>query len=533
MKSEHSDAIVIGSGFGGAIAALRLGEHGVQTLVLERGRHWPITEEQDTFCTYREPDGRAAWLSDETVLFEPKPIPRFTGLLERLVEDGITVWCAAGVGGGSLVYNGCHYQPRREVFERVFPKEIPYDEMDSVYYPRVRSVVEPSPIPGDILASDFYLASRVFAEQAAFAGLGAKRLDIAIDWDVVREEIEGDKHPAAIAGEIWYGLNSGAKRSVDHNYLNRALKTGNVEIRALHRVTEIGEAGNGGYRIACERIDEQGNVLESLQFTTERLFLAAGSVGTTKLLVRAKGRQALRGLNEFVGKDWGNNGDTFATRYVSTRTNPDQGGTASVVIEHPDNPILPTSLIVYPEWDAPEGTLTTLGMTLPADLGECAYDPETGQAVVRWRSDTPANARMLDAVNLTYKLLNDANPYDLPPVGSLSFSGHFHCPVNGFPERSHLNAGQHEITSANGGITAHPIGGAVLGKACDWFGRVKGYQGLYVVDGAMVPGGCTAATNPAHTIAALAERCLETIIAEDFSRKPEARSRTEGVAEAI
>lgn len=64
------------------------------------------------------------------------------------------------------------------------------------------------------------------------------------------------------------------------------------------------------------------------------------------------------------------------------------------------------------------------------------------------------------------------------------------------------------------GGTAHPVGGAVLGKACDLYGRVKGYKGLYVVDGAMIPGS-TGATNPSLTIAALTERCVERIIAED------------------
>jgi cholesterol oxidase len=516
MKTEACQAIVIGSGFGGAVAALRLGEKGVKTLVLERGRGWAITPNEDTFCTYRKPDGRAAWLSNETVLFEPKPIDKYTGILERHVEDGITVWSACGVGGGSVVYNGCHYQPLRETFERVFPSEISYDEMDAVYYPRVRSVIKPSQIPGDILASEYYLSSRIFAEQASYAGLKVKRLDIAIDWDIVRQEMMGEKEPAAIAGEIWYGVNSGAKRSLDGNYLDLAVKTGNVEIRPLHLVTAISEGADGGFAVDCDEIDETGAVLSSRRYTTNRLFLGAGSMGTSKLLVEAKGRKTLPKLNDFIGKDWGNNGDTFATRYISTRTNPGQGGTASIVIEHADNPILPASFIVYPEWDAPEGTLTSLGMTLPTDLGEYTYDSASDRAQLHWRQDTEGNARMLDAVNHTYKLLNDANPYDMPPQGSLSFSGHFYCPINGFPEKSRLNAGKHDTTQANAGITAHPIGGAVLGKACDWYGRVQGYDGLYVVDGAMVPGGSTAATNPAHTIAALAERCMDSILSRDF-----------------
>jgi cholesterol oxidase len=63
--------------------------------------------------------------------------------------------------------------------------------------------------------------------------------------------------------------------------------------------------------------------------------------------------------------------------------------------------------------------------------------------------------------------------------------------------------------------TFHPLGGAVLGKACDLYGRVSGYRGLYVVDGALMPGS-TGGTNPSFTIAAMAERCMERILTEDI-----------------
>jgi cholesterol oxidase len=66
-----------------------------------------------------------------------------------------------------------------------------------------------------------------------------------------------------------------------------------------------------------------------------------------------------------------------------------------------------------------------------------------------------------------------------------------------------------------GDFTAHPLGGAVLGKATDDYGRVLGYDGLYVLDSAAIPGS-TGAVNPSLTISALAERNIERIIAEDL-----------------
>ncbi|MDE0086820.1 MAG: GMC oxidoreductase, partial [Candidatus Poribacteria bacterium] len=64
-------------------------------------------------------------------------------------------------------------------------------------------------------------------------------------------------------------------------------------------------------------------------------------------------------------------------------------------------------------------------------------------------------------------------------------------------------------------FTYHPLGGMVIGTACDFHGRVHNYPNLYVVDGSLLPGSCATA-NPSLTIAALAERNMETILKEDF-----------------
>jgi cholesterol oxidase len=338
---ERVKAVVIGSGFGGSVAAWHLGKAGVQTVVLERGRRWPITPEEDTFCTYRNPDGRAAWLNDETILFEPVPVEKYAGLLERKVEDGITVWTVAAVGGGSIVYNGVLYQPTRENFYRVFPQEVDYDEMDKVYYPRVVERMEASPIPEDLLETDYYLSTRVFLEQAKQAGLWTKLLNVAVNWDIVRQEINGEKKPAAIDGEIWYGINSGVKNSLDKNYLSQAEQTGHVEVRPLHIVTEIAEHPDGGFQVTCTEITEYGDEIAQKTIVCDYLFMGAGSVGSSEMLVKARDTGKLPRLSSDVGTGWGNNGDSFATRQVSVATNPGQGGPATAVAEHWDNPILP------------------------------------------------------------------------------------------------------------------------------------------------------------------------------------------------
>ena len=217
--ADFVPAIVVGSGFGGAVAALRLGQAGIDTVVLERGRRWPIRADGNTFATFEQPDGRAYWLREKTgeaLLGLPqleKSIDRYTGLLEVIEGDGIAIGAGAGVGGGSLVFNAIIVPPRREMFDRIFSNAIDFDEMEQVFFPRVRSVIQSSPIPADILATEYYRSSRVSLDQATAAGFPTRPVDLAVNWDIVRDEIAGLRVPSAIAGQSFYGLNSGAKRS--------------------------------------------------------------------------------------------------------------------------------------------------------------------------------------------------------------------------------------------------------------------------------------------------------------------------------
>jgi len=168
-----------------------------------------------------------------------KPIDRYVGVLDVIEGNGIYIGAGAGVGGGSLVFNAIIVKPRRELFERLFPREIDFDEMESVYYPRVKRMIRSAPIPEDILVTEYYRSSRVSHAQALTAGFATRPVDLAVDWNIVRDEIAGRRIPSAIAGQSFYGLNSGAKRSLDQNYLPRAEATGHVEILPLHSVTAI------------------------------------------------------------------------------------------------------------------------------------------------------------------------------------------------------------------------------------------------------------------------------------------------------
>jgi len=492
---QRVKALVIGSGFGGSVAAYRLGLKGVETLVLERGRRWTMENNRGPFSTSRNPDGRALWLSEADLLVTdgPKnPIQPGLGLVERYNEDGIIVWASSGVGGGSLVYNTVLLQPSEKNFYRCFPRDVSYEQMNRDFYPRVVEIMNANPIPDDVLLSSPYLGARIFQDLAMRAGIPTQRINTATNWHVVRKELRGFLEASATAGEIWYGGNSGYKNSLDKNYLKHAEATGKVVIQDHSNVTLIREDGSR-FLVEYDRLADDGSVLSKHVVVTDYLFMAAGSMGTSSLLVRAKHKGTLPKLNAEVGKNWGNNGDTFGTMRIGRPAGSDQGGPAHIVaLDYENNPFGAQTVIGFPQPDNPVDALIFLGMSVPQDSGYWDFDTVNDTPRLHWPTKTSGQKLTEDGMEYTLNKIADAIT----------------------PRDNAIKARQSVKVMA--GATAHPCGGAAMGKACDLFGRVQGYKGLYVVDGAFIPL-ATAAANPALTIAAFAERSMATILASDMA----------------
>ena len=484
--------VVLGSGFGGSITALRLAEAGVSVTMLERGRRWPVGQ-KGTFPGVGTMDYRAVWLgSGSSIVPGLKPLSdrrKYTGLVEAIQGRGIVVACGAAVGGGSLPYHGMSVQPRGDLFERVMPAALDYEEFDARWYPKAGAMLKIGAMPQDVLDSEQYSASRTWQQFVAKAGLPpAKPLPMTIDWDVVRREIRGELRPYFSNGDVLFGVNGPGKHSLDTNYIPAAEATGKVELLPLHHVQDITRDRRGRWVLAINRINHNGTVLERITLTTDALFLGAGSPNTTKLLVNAAGRGTITGLPDDTGQFWGTNGDLIVGQ-VLPKPMGGLGGPASVASCDWDDPAGPVTVLFAPVPLTRGKTnpyMQTVAMYIPDKLGKWVYDGRKDDAIV----ELPGALRTPAAAHAHRKL--EAVGRAAGSIGTIDLTA-------GLPN------------------TFHALGGAAIGKVCDDYGRVLGQQGLYVTDGALIPGS-TACANPSLTIAALAERNAEAIIRQDLGK---------------
>ena len=482
---EHSEAIVIGSGFGASATALRLAQSGTQITILERGLRWPHDPQREIHTSDMLADGRGVFRRTSFTNLTGLPVAcdYFSGVLDATDYEHISVWRGAAVGGGSIIFTGVMIAPERRFFDAVFGNSLDYDEMASTWYPKVRQMLRLSPLPEDIYQTPNFGHSRRWDQDARRAGFDPQRIDGIWNWDVVRSELDGRTRASATVGDSNMGNSNGAKFDLTQNYIPAAEATGRATVCYGHQVLAISRERDGRYVVDVESTDPTGGVLARKTLTCDRLFLGAGSIGTSELLVRAQATGALPNLNEHVGKGWGTNGDAGMVRSFGFSDGTAQAApSASRIVDESGMPLSLENWYV-PGLPVNIGKLGTLVKTLDSQRADFAYDGGSDRVVLNW----PKNG-------------NDATVDALRAVqNKMAFAG------------TTLPSALPFAKDVNSSFTAHPLGGAVLGKATDGYGRVKGYDGLYVMDGAAIPGS-TGTVNPSLTITALAERNIAQII---------------------
>ncbi len=486
LTREDHRVVVVGSGFGGGVAALRLAEAGVPVLVLERGIRWPTGPNATTFPNPTAPDKRLLWYRSAPQLFgRPVAFDPYVGLIETVVGDNMTALCPSGVGGGSLVYQGMSLQPAEAVFNSCFPNELDWQRMNRVHYPRVAAMLGLATAPDELVNTDAYRAPRIFAEHVRRAGLPLSKIPMPIDWNYALAELRGEMAPSYSDGSGAMGVNNGGKHSVDVTYIAAAEATGRVTVETQHEVTGIERAGGGRWRVHVNRIDTDGTVLENKILTTDALVMAAGSVNTTKLLVRAAATGQIPDLPDGLGGGWGTNADRI---YVWTDPSENFGVTQG-------GPVVYGSL----NWDDPTRAHTVIQASIPSISLDTRSTMMVGFGVSEGRG------------RFTYDAARDEATLHWPREGDAVIQNGAIGPT------AHRIAGPGGVLTDTNAIvnsTWHALGGASMGAVCDLDGRVHGQRGLYVLDGALIPG-TTAACNPSMTIAAVAERALDNLVARD------------------
>lgn len=485
-SEETRQALVVGSGFGGAISAYRLGKAGVDTLVVERGKWWDATKDPNVFPRMSDLDNTISWRGTVDSLPGMPPLlgPKTDGLLEAVRGHGMISLVASGVGGGSIAYQGMSIQPSEENFRKAVSQTIDYGLLDADHYRRVEKMLKLAPIPDDVLAHPRYRSTQQMIDNGKKLNLDALKVLMPIDWNNVREELQGKRQPVYSIGDTIFGVNAEGKFSLDKTYIPAALATGHVELRTHSNVVDITNGANDTWIVTVDKTDSAGRVLSRSVITTKAVFMGAGAVNTTKMLVKAQATDRISRLPEGIGTRWGVNGERVSA-VVDPLNSPGayQGGPSCVAVKDWDNPAGPITIVTGPmPFPVDLATTTVIGIGISKPVGVWKYNEKVGEAELWW--DNSPNRGLIDAIQQRIHSMY---------AGAATLI---------------IDTNQLQET------TFHPLGGVTFDSATDNMGRVHNQRGLYVMDGALIPGNA-GAVNPSMTIAALAEHAMDNILATD------------------
>jgi cholesterol oxidase len=541
VGNEHVDVVVVGSGFGGSVAAYRLASAGSSVVVLERGRAYP----PGSFPRSPADMGGAFW--------DPKQ--GLHGLYDVWSFSGCDSVVASGLGGGSLIY--ANVLLRKD--EHWFVHDEPFGDKGSESWPVTRADLDPhyDAVEEMLGATPYPFEHPAYAHTPKTIAMRDAATELGLDWQLpplgisfaakpgaepaldqpIVDAAYGNVHGAArrtcqLSGECDLGCNSGAKNTLDHTYLSAARYHG-ADLRTLHEVWNIRQRPGGGY--AVDHVCHDGTPgVRTIE--CDRLILAAGTFGTTYLLLRSRGE--LPGLSSALGHRFSGNGDLLAFLLRAK----DRSRTREIDASH--GPVITSAIRLADELD---GT---------AEAGRGAYIQDGGHpGFVDWLAEGADMRRNVMrasrfVINRIWALLTrdsnmsaeisdlfrdtDLSASSLPllgmgrdvPDGRLRLRGgkldvqwsakasaeHFDRLETTMQRIADVLGAEYSGLPAWLGkrfITVHPLGGAAMGHhpdegVCDGYGEVFGHPGLFIADGAAMPGPVGA--NPSLTIAALADR---------------------------
>jgi cholesterol oxidase len=562
---EHVDCVVVGSGFGGSVAAYRFAQAGRSVVVLERGRAYP----PGSFA--RSPAAMSGNFWD--------PSQGLYGLFDVWSFHGLEGVVSSGLGGGSLIYANVLLRKDEHWFVHESPVPgggyenwpVTREDLDQ-HYDRVEQMLGATPYPYPDTPK-----TAVMREGAARLGLDYQLPPLAVTFasragapavpgaPITNPEY-GNVHglprqTCRLCGECDVGCNYGAKNTLDHTYLSAA-QHHSADLRTRCEVRGFAPLAGGGYevRYVVHERDREGvkTVTDKLPLRTitcDRLVLAAGTFGTTYLLLRS--RAALPGLSKALGTRFCGNGDLLG---LMLHRHP--AGTSQRPMEASRGPVITSAIRVGDELDGPGSTGRGFYIEDAGYPGFVDWLVETSQVVGSVRravrfgiGQVLSHLRGGPRSNISRQLAALLGPGSLSgnslpllgmgrdvPDGVMRLKGGYLAidwttktseryfervlaTMRALADDAGASFHDNPLWWARRVITVHPLGGAPIGRhageaVCDSYGEVFEFPGLHVLDGAAMPGPVGA--NPSLTIAALADRACDKILSGSLSHRTRA-----------
>ena len=508
------DVVVIGSGFGGSVAALRLAEKGYKVCVLEAGARFEDKDFPKTSWRMRK------------FLFAPRLGLKGIQRIHKLPD--VFILCGAGVGGGSLVYANTLYQPGDEYFNDPQWSEITDWKTElAPWYAIANRML------GVIKNPFFSNSDRAMQQVANEMGVGDTFTLAPLGiYFGEKEDVEhqdpyfggdGPKRKSCInCGECMTGCRHNAKNTLVKNYLYFAEKLG-VEVKSLTTATSI-ELNDGTWKVKIRKSTSWLPIDSTI--TANEVIVAAGAFNSQKLLHRMKSDGKLN-LSDTLGKLSRTNSESLVGAIMpSSKVDFSEG--AAITSSFYPNKNTHVEPVRYGKGSNAMGLLQTI-MT-SSDSAAIRAKQWFREAIkhptlifrilnVRKWSEKSVIALVMQNINSSVTVFEQKNILGKKKLSSkndASTPNPTWIPeANEVAERIAKNydgiAGGNIGNLIGSPITAHFVGGCVIGKdknsgVIDPYHRVWGYPTLHILDGSTIT--ANLGVNPSLTITAQAERAM-------------------------
>ncbi len=516
-RAFDTDVVIIGSGFGGSVSALRLTEKGYRVTVLEAGKRFAADDFPTTNWNLRK------------FLYFPRlglrGIQRLTLLSDVLVLSG------AGVGGGSLVYANTLYEPLDQFYaDPQWAGITDWKAELASHYDQAKRML------GVTRASDDSPNDAVIRAVGERMGVGDtyRPTDVGVYFGRPGETVPDpyfggagpDRTGCIMCGACMVGCRHNAKNSLDYNYLHLA-EAGGAVVLAERQVTDVIPLAGGGYEVVSEKPGAKwGRRVKRI--TTEQVVFSAGVLGTLGLLADMKERERLPNLSGRLGELVRTNSESIpgASTLRVTDTDYSRGIAISSSIYPNDHTHIEG--VRYPKGSNAIGLLSTLLVPgegrLPRPVRfflQALRHPVRfvrSLSVRRWSERSVILLVMQsrdNSINLRWKRrrrgvklrseqgTGEPNPTYIPEAEEAARHA---AEIMGGDAYGSINEALLDVP-----VTAHILGGCVIGAdpdrgVIDPYQRVYGHPGLHVADGSAVS--ANLGVNPSLTITAQSERAM-------------------------